>query len=160
MGTVRIDQEYLAVTLPEGFEDIEHNELERLMDISYDCLWGVRDTGRHMMITVTWKDSSKLLTKLVNERGRAKQIDKNYARCRNGEAYRSDGIKERVVTGADAPASGFHFAYRVEDVDQEGEVWVFKRGIRCYTLVIYTRSEAAADNAAVLEDILASLTVQ
>ena len=160
MGTVRIDQEYLAVTLPEGFEVIEHKELERLMDISYDCLWGVRDTGRHMMITVTWKDSSKLLTKLVNERGRAKQIDKNYARCRNGEAYRSDGIKERAVTGADAPASGFHFAYRVEDVDQEGEVWVFKRGIRCYTLVIYTRSEVAADNAAVLEDILASLTVQ
>ncbi len=160
MTSVLIDGEWLAVALPEGFEVIEHQELETLMDLKYKYMWGVRHTERHMLLRVTWKDSNKLITKLVSERSFAKQIDKKYARCRPGSGYRSEGIFERSVTGADAPAQGFRFSYTVEGVGQCGEVLVFKRGIRCYTLVYYTRSEVAEQNQPTYEGIIASLELR
>jgi hypothetical protein len=64
------------------------------------------------------------------------------------------------VRGASAQAQGFGFCYTVEGVSQEGEVLVFKRGIRCYTLCYYTRSEVAEANRPTYEDILESLEVR
>ena len=160
MNTVLIDNEYLAVTLPEGFDDIPHKELESLIGITYDCLWGVRDTDRHMLMYMTWKDSSKLLNKLASEKAIAKRADKHFAKCRPGSGYTSKDMPERAVTGSDAGAHGFHFSYTVQGVDQEGEVWVFKHGKRCYTMCYYTRSEVAEQNHPVIDGILSSLEVR
>ncbi len=43
---------------------------------------------------------------------------------------------------------------------QEGEVLVFKRGTRCYTLYYYTRLAVARDNHPVYEGILDSIQVR
>ncbi|MBR3316595.1 MAG: hypothetical protein IKG21_02085 [Atopobiaceae bacterium] len=160
MNTILIDNEHLAVTLPEGFSRIPHKELESLIGIAYSRLWGVRDTGRHMLINVTWKDSNALLAKLASERQVAKRIDKTFARCRPGSGYTSENLPERNVVGSDAGAYGFRFSYVVEGVTQEGEVWVFKRGTRCYKLCYYTRSETAAQNRPTFDDIFGSLQVR
>lgn len=160
MEPVLIDNEWLAVTLSEGFSAIESAELQELMGIRYSQVWGVRDTNRHMLINVTWKDTNKLLTKLVREKARAEQIDKSFSKCHNGKDYTCRGFFERTVRGASAQAQGFGFCYTVEGVSQEGEVLVFKRGIRCYTLCYYTRSEVAEANRPTYEDILESLEVR
>ena len=47
----------------------------------------------------------------------------------------------------------------VDSVAWEGEVLVFKRGIRCYTLCFYTQSDSAAESRATYEALLASLEV-
>ena len=154
------DGERLAITPPQGFELVEHAELETLVGITYDCLWGMRDFGRHMFITVTWKDSNKLLIKLASEKMLAKRVDETFAkRYRKGD-YRCNGYFERAIAGADAQARGFRFSHRDEGIDQQGEVLVFKRGIRCYTLSYYTRSDVAAENRAVYDEIIASLQVR
>ena len=160
MNTVLIDNEWLAVMLPKGFAPIDHQELEMLIGAKYSRMWGVRDTKRHMMLHVTWKDSSKLVSRFVSERSLAVRVDKKFARCRPGSGYRNDGFFERSVAGADAPAQGFRFSYTVEDTEQEGEIMVFKYGIRCYTLNYYTRSQRAEPNRAVYESIVASLKLQ
>lgn len=159
MERVLVDGEWLAVELPEGFEPIAHDELQALMGISYDCMWGARDTGRHMLLSVTWKDSGMLATKLASEKELAKRVDKTFARSYRKGGYRSDGFFQREVPGASAQAQGFRFSYAVEGVAQEGEVLVFKRGARCYTLSYYTRSAAAQDNRPVYGGIVESLEV-
>ena len=164
MEPVLIDSEWLAATLPDGFDRIPHDELEAIMNMQYDLMWGVHDKERHMLMCVTWKDSNKFLTKLVREKSFAKRIhERNSLVCMkrsDTSNYRRNGLTEREVSGASALAHGFRFSYTLKGVDQEGEVLVFKRDIRCYTLLYYTRSEYAEQNRPVFEDILASLEVR
>lgn len=160
METTFVDREWLTITLPEGFSPIELDELKTLMGINYDQMWGARDTERHALLTVSWKDSNKLLTNLVSEKALAKRVDENFARqYRKGGYQRTEHI-ERTIAGASAPAQGFRFSYSVEGVAQEGEVLVFKRGIRCYTLTYYTRSATAEATGPIYEGIVGSIAVQ
>lgn len=159
-NTTLIDGEWLAVELPEGFEIIPHKELEQLMGLSYEYLWGTRDNGRHMLISVTWKDSGPFLTKLVAEKTYAKQVRKAFMRRYRSSNYSCGDIFERAVAGSHAGAYGFGFSYTVEGVVQEGEALVFKRGIRCYTMLYYTRSEVAERNRPTWDGIVDSLEVR
>ena len=160
MEPVLVDNEWLAVMLPEGFEPIPHDELETLLGIRYDCLWGMRDTTRHMMMSVTWKDSNKLITRLVSEKAFAKQVDETFAKRYRKGSYCCESCFSCTIAGASAPAQGFRFSCTIQDVAHNGEVLVFKRGIRCYTLSYYTRSQFAAANRPVYEEIVASLEVR
>lgn len=160
MDTVLVDNERLAITLPEGFERIPHKKLESLMGIKYNQLWGVRDTQRHILINASWRDSPKVLAKFASEKALAKRADKTFARCRPNSGYISEDLPTRAVAGSDAGAHGFSFSYIVEGVEQEGELRVIKSGRRCYTLCYYTRSEVAEQNRPVLDAILDSLEVR
>lgn len=165
MNPVLVDHEWLAATLPDGFETIPHEELEALLGVRSDCIWGVRDTERHIMMNITWKDSNKLLTKLMSEKSFAKQMNERYGkRCIKRSAdmgnYRCGGFYERDVTGASARAQGFRFSYTVQGIEQGGEVLIFKRGVRCYALTYYTRLEVAEQNRSVYDVFLSSLEVR
>ncbi len=159
MSTVLIDNERLAVTLPDGFVAIPHKELESLIGITYDCLWGVRDTTRHMLVYASWRDSNMVLSKLASEKAIAKRADKQFSRCRPGSGYASESLPVRDVAGSDSGAHGFSFSYVVEGIEQEGELRVFKQGSRCYTLCYYTRSQHAAQNRPVFDAMLDSLAI-
>ena len=166
MNTVLVGNEKLAITLPEGFEEIPHKELESLIGITYDSLWGVRDTNRHMLMYVTWKDSNKLLVKLASEKSGAKRVDKQFSKCRPGSGYASETLPNLAISGSDAGAEGFRFSYNVKDPDgegtikQDGEVRIFKRDVRYYTLVYYTRGYVANENRPVFDAILNSIEVR
>ena len=56
-----VDNEWLAMDQPDGFEHIPHDELETIMGYTYDRMWGMRDPDRHMIVVITWKDSGKIL---------------------------------------------------------------------------------------------------
>ena len=160
MKPVLIDKEWLAVVPAEGFHPISHDQLETLMGLTYDCMWGMRDEARHVIVSVTWKDSNRLMTKLVSEKAFAKQVNETFAKRNCKDGYRCNGFIERTVAGASAPAQGFRFSSSVQGIAQEGEVLVFKRGIRCYTLTYYTRSAVADENRPIYEEMLASLEVR
>jgi hypothetical protein len=159
MDSVLIDNEFLAARLPEGFERIPHNELETMMGITYDCMWGVRDRARLMMVCITWKDSSKVLTKLVSEKAFAKQVNDTYRRQYRTSGYHCDEFFLRDVAGSDHGAHGFRFGYDAQGIAQSGEILVFKHGIRCYTMRYFTRTDVAEKNLPAYEAILDSLEV-
>ena len=164
MESVLFDDEYLAVEWPEGFQPIPHNELETLMGFKYDCLRGMRDTKRHMMMVVTWKDSNEFLLKIVSAKMIAKRVDETFSkryRKRYGKhSYLSDSRLERMVAGASGQAYGYRFSCTIEGVDHKGTFLVFKRGMRCYTLCYHTHSAVAAENESVYEAIVESLEIQ
>jgi len=160
METVLVDNEWLAVGLPEGLERVPHGELEAFMRFKYDLMWGVRDNAHHMLVCVTWRDSNKLISKFVSEKFFVKQVDEAFSKRYRDRDYHCKGFLTRSVVGASGEAQGLRFAYTVDGVAWEGEVLVFKRGIRCYTLCFYTQSGSAAESRATYESILASLEVR
>ena len=155
-----IDGEWLSVTVPQGFQAIPQGELESLMGFKYDYMWGMRNADRHMVAAVTWKDSNGVLTKLASEKSLAKRVDETNAKRYRKHGYRRNGFFAREVAGASAQAQGVRFSYDVEGVAHEGEALVFKRGTRCYTLYYYTRSDAAAENRPIYEEIASSLAIR
>jgi hypothetical protein len=160
MNTVLIDNEWLAASLPDGFVSMPHDELEKLMGFKYDCMWGTRDEARHMVLCVTWKDANKFLAKLVGEKAVAKQINEVFTKRYRKSGYTYDRSFARTVNGTDKQAQGFRFVYDVEGVAQSGQILVFKRGVRCYTLRYFTRTEVEEENQPTLEAILASFEVR
>ncbi|MBR3181130.1 MAG: hypothetical protein IKF56_00560 [Eggerthellaceae bacterium] len=160
MGTVLIDNEWLAAELPEGLERMPHDELESFMRFKYDLMWGVCDSARHMLVCVTWRDSNKLITKLVSEKFFVKQVNEAFFKRYRDRDYHPSGFFTHSVAGASGEAQGLRFSYVADGVAWEGEVLVFKRGIRCYTLCFYTQSGSAAESRAAYEAILASLEVR
>ena len=163
MNTFTVDDAWLTVDLPEGFGPLPQDELEAFMGLSYECMWGARDPERHMMVAVTWKDSNDIITKLVSEKSLAKRVDKAYAARRRAYGYHNDGFFTREIPGASARAHGFGYSSTPNGTPQKGEVLVFKRGSRCYTLIFQTttqtRAETAETDRSIHEGIIASLRV-
>lgn len=160
MKTILADGEWLAVTAPDGFEVIPHDELESLMGFKYDRMWGIRDAERHMLLNITWKDTGKLIAKLSSEKSLAKRAEETSAKRYRERGYRSGGRFARTITGANAQAQGLRYSYEAEGIAHEGEALVFKRGTRCYMLSYNTRSALAAENRPVYEAILESMEVK
>lgn len=160
METVLVDNEWLAAELPDDFERVPHGELEAFMRFKYDLMWGVRDGMRRMLICVTWKDSNKLLSKLVSEKVFAKQVDETFSVRYRDRSYHCNGFISHSVVGASGEAQGMRFSYDVDGIAWEGEVLVFKRGIRCYTLCYFTQENSAGESRQAYEAILASLEVR
>jgi len=113
-----------------------------------------------MLICVTWRDSNKLLTKLVSERSFAKQVNEAFSKRYRDRDYHCGGFLTRSVAGASNEAQGLRFSYAVDGVAWEGEALAFKRGVRCYTLCFYTQSGSASESRAAYEAILESLEVR
>ncbi|MBO7673716.1 MAG: hypothetical protein J6S63_01750 [Atopobiaceae bacterium] len=161
MSSVLIDNEYLTADVAEGIEPIPHKELEERMGFSYDLMWGGHDESKHLLLCVMWKDSNKVLTKLVSAKSYVKQVNKTFAKRHRDKVrdYRCDGFFSRTVTGADKEAHGFRFYYVIDGVPQSGEVLAFMRGARCYTLCYYTRTETQDQNRPTYEAFVDSLEV-
>ena len=160
METVLVDNEWLEAEQPDDFERVPHGELEAFMRFKYDLMWGVRDEAQRMLVCITWKDSNKILSKLVSEKVFAKRVDETFSVRYRDRNYHCNGFISRSVAGASGDAQGLRFSYEVDGVAWEGEVLVFKRGIRCYTLCYFTQTGSAGDSRRAYEAILASLKVR
>ena len=158
MESVSIDNDSLAVDLPEGFYVVSLEHVQYLYGIDYVCMWGTRDDERHMVVNCIWKDSGNLITKLMSEKSLAKNAEKTLAKRYTNYQYACKGFFETTVAGT--AARGFRYFYECDGVGQDCEAIVFKHGKRCYTLYYYTRPELADENRPVYEEILASLTLK
>lgn len=145
----------LFITLPEGFRAMSTEELKRGYATDFERIRGYWDEEHHVIISITWNESSRLLVKLTSPKDLAKRAEKHLARSYKGLGYRNDGFFATEVAGQDA--QGFRYAYEIEGVAQSAETIVFMHGKCCYTLYYYTRSEDAARNVAIRDQAFASL---
>lgn len=157
MDNVYIDDGRLAIELPDGFAVMAAEQLQALYGMDYSEMWGARDESRHAVITVIWKDSGGLLTKIIDEKSLAKRVEKTFSKQYRACGYRCDGFFATSVAGKDA--RGFRCAYELEGIPHECEVLVFKDDARCYTLYYHTRAETSQANRPTYEAALASLKV-
>ena len=146
----------LEIAYPEGFNLMTSDELRKAYNNPYPNIWGIRDEERHILITVFWKDSNELLSKLASAESLAKRAEKTISRGMRKLAYRFGGKFTTTIAGCEA--HGFRYEFTgAGDVAQVAETIVFKHGKICYTLYYYTRPETAAANLPVHDAILAAL---
>lgn len=156
MGIETINGE-LMVDCPAGFKRMSIDELQKAYSLDYPNLWGIRDEERHIILTVLWKESNRLLSMLVSNKDLAKRAERALGKTYRAAGYKCRGFFSTAVAGQ--AAEGFHYDFEVDGVAQQGEVIVFKRDACCYTLYYYTRPELALANRAIHDEILASMAL-
>lgn len=145
----------LEVTCPDGFEIMGLDEVEKLYGIEYPDMWGMRDEDRHVIFTIVWKNSNKLLAKIVSAKTVVEQNEQKLRKTLKTNEYHCDEFFKTQVAGTEA--QGLRYSYTLEERSMIGEIIVVKNDITCYTIYYYSRVENAEQNRAVYEDILASL---
>lgn len=152
-----INQE-LRLAYPEGFAPIDREELDRLYQDENHNRWGIRDRDRHVIVTVFWHRTNALLVSLADAKSIAKATEGKLRRGLKQHGYQFEGFFPTEVCGV--ATQGFRYSYRVEDVDQVGEIIILKRKAVCYTLYYYARKESALEGYPLFEEILRSLSFQ
>ncbi|MDO4534110.1 MAG: hypothetical protein Q4C36_10385 [Coriobacteriia bacterium] len=146
----------LEIAYPDGFAEMSPEELRQAYNNPYPNIWGIRDTERHVILAVFWKDSSELASKFASAESLAKRAEKQLSKGMRKNAYRFGGAFVTTIAGCEA--HGFRYSFTaVGNVAQEAETIVFKRGKTCYTLYYYTRPETVASNLPVHDAILAAI---
>ena len=148
----------LELVRPEGFRVMDHEELKQAYGIDYDCMWGMRDEERHIILSVFWKVSNKLISKLGTAKLVADESQKAMRRRYRKAGYHSNGLFETEVAGN--KAWGFSYGYTPDGPAQSCETVVVKDGTCCYTVLYHTREECAQANRAIYEEVLASATLR
>ena len=149
----------LEVSQPEGFRIMSHEELCQAYAFDYDCMWGMRDEERHVILAVFWKVSNKLVSSLASAKLVAEQAEKGLRRRYKKMGYHSDGLFETEVAGR--KAWGFRYGHAPAGAaEQTCETVVVKDGTCCYTIMYHTRAECAQENRALYEEILASMQIR
>ena len=148
----------LEVSQPDGFRIMSHEQLCQAYGLEYDCMWGMRDEERHVILTVFWKVSNKLISMLGSAKLVAEQSEKNLRRRYKKMGYHSDGLFETEVAGIQG--WGFRYGYTPEGAAaQSCETVVIKDGTCCYTIMYHTRTERAQENRPLYEEILGSMRI-
>lgn len=147
----------LSITLPEGFKAMASDEVKRIYTTDVDTICGFRDEERHIIVVVTWNVSNKVAAKIASPRDIAKRVEKAQSRALKRSGYRKGGFFDAQVAGE--RASGVRFGYTAQGVAHDAEAVVFIHGATCYILYCYSRSENAQRDAAMRDDLIASLSI-
>ena len=147
----------LSITVPESFRAMTADELERGYGADFANMRGFWDQERHIIITITWHKSNKILMKLADVKTLVNRAEKHLARAYAGHDYRNDGFFETAIAGQQA--QGVRYGYTVEGAAHDAEAIVFLHGTCSYTVYYYTRSANAANNATIRDEVLASMAI-
>lgn len=151
----------LRLTYPDGFHEMDGDELRRAFGDQTPNRWGIWDTERHIIVSVTWHESNARLSRLASTKALARRVQKHAAKTYANQGYQAGGLFGIELCGMEA--WGFDYRFDVGDTGQVGKVLVFKHvegsACCCYTVYCYTREELAVASAEVLEAIMASMRI-
>ena len=145
----------LNMFFPDGFHEMDREELKKLYLDDNPHRWGIRDQERHIVIAVFWHETNALLSALAGAKDVAKSTEKKLRKGMERYGYRCDGFFSETLCGEEAP--GFRYTYRLGDVTQAAEILILKRKTVCYTIYYYAREELASVSRPVFEEILRSM---
>ena len=148
----------LSLSWPDGFHEMDRDEMKGLYQDDNPDRWGIWDQERHIIITVFWHDSNAILAALAGPKDVAKSTEKQLKKGLKKHAYQFGGFYQTELCGQGA--HGFRYSYQIGDVTQAAEVLVLKRKNTCYTIYYYAREELAAASRPVFEDVLRSMRLE
>jgi len=151
----------LRLTYPDGFHEMDGDELRRAFGDQTPDRWGIWDTDRHIIVSVAWHESNARLSRLASTKALAKRVQKHAAKTYAKQGYRAGGLFGIELCGAEA--WGFDYRYDVGDIGQVGKALVLKHlegsTCCCYTVYYHAREELAVASAEVLQAIMASMRI-
>ena len=150
-----INNQAFSIRVPDGFEPMTAEELEKLYRDENPDRWGVWNRERHVMLTVLWKRYPVLVGALADVKAIARRnqqlTEKGYA----GHDFRPGGFFSMQADGL--PLEGYRFSYRIGDVVQNAETVLMKKQKTIYNITCTGREENADENAETFREIIGSL---
>lgn len=145
----------LSVAIPGGFHVMDGAEEQRVFMENARDRWAIWNTHRHIIISIMWNESNKLVSKFVNTKDLIKRIENKAHKSYKANDYQCGEIYETQLCGE--PAHGLCYEYVIQDVGQVSEVLVFKHETCCYTIYYYARKDDAEESRKVFQELLDSL---
>ena len=145
----------LSLSYPDGFHEMDPEEMKRLYQDDNPDRWGIWDQERHIIVAVLWHDSNAFLAALAGAKDVAKSTEKRLKKGLKNHGYQFGGFYQADLCGRDA--WGLRYSYHIGDVVQASEALVLKRKSTCYTIYYYAREELDQISRPVFESILRSI---
>lgn len=156
MATAAINGE-LSLSYPDSFHVMDADEMTQAFSVASPQMWAIWDTENHMIVSVVWQNSNKLIAGLASTKSLIERVEKSTAKTYRADGYTMDGYFTTSVCGNDA--MGFRYSYTRFDVEQAGEVLLFKHGAACYTVYCVERAELAEQTHALFDGIVSSMSI-
>ena len=148
-----INQE-LSLDYPESFTVLDQEKKKQIYQKDYQNTWVIQNEDQHIMMAVFYHTTHRFLTKIVNIKDVTSSNEKRMRKGLKGHDYHFDGFFSTEVSGHEA--HGYRYHYKVQDIEQLGEVIALIHGDCCYTLYYYTRP--GYDNHHFFDELIASIT--
>lgn len=158
-----LPNDHLHVAYPESFRVLNAEEASKVLLSNDADRWAIRDDNAHIIIAITWHESrAGLLQKLASTKDLAKRVQrKAHDVARKAEGSTVGELRQSQICGEEA--WGFDCAYEVQGARQVSQTWVFKlpkgKASCCYTIYFYAREDSAEASRKVLDEIIASMSV-
>ena len=151
---MRLNNE-LELTIPEGFHEMDEAERSKLTfanDVPGLC---ISDPDRHIVVTVGWRTLSTFAAMLLDTKSTAKNAEKQIRNLMKGYGYRPLAFSGKELGGK--AASGFKYAYDVQDTGMLGETFMTKNGKTLHGFNFYCRRTLEKESMPVWEEFLRSV---
>lgn len=155
MNEITLNDE-LTLTCPDGFREMEGDELKAVFPEEPMGCWAACDDERHIIIAAQWHDSGrKLLAKMVSAKDQLGRIDSARRKSFKSYGYQSGKPYETEVAGEGAWRQDC--SYQIKGIDHVASSVVLKSGSCFYTLYLYGRAAQEAESRAAFDQVLSSL---
>ncbi len=144
----------LELSIPEGFYEMDEDELSRMNFLNNGPCACLSDPERHMLITLGLKQTGRIASALLSTKDIGRNMGKYISRWMKPYAYRKGDDLEREIAGL--PSFGLSYHYEVQDVKMYGESYAVKAGKNIYYLNLYAREDLKEDSIALWSRILSS----
>ena len=117
---------------PDGFEEMDREQLKEAFLDDNPNRWGIKDEKRHMMITVLWNRTNMISAMITGPAAVADSAERKMRTSLNKSSYKCGGFERKKISGRNA--NGFTYEYVLEGAAQIGEVLVFQN-VNCFYML-------------------------
>lgn len=151
MNNVKINNT-INLTYPDSYREMGDEELTRYFSTPKDR-WGVYDSDRHIILSVSWSKVGFLTDEETALFGMEARMRRNLLNYQQISSFKTKIASKKK-------ACGVRFEYRVNDAKlvQVADLIVFKNKNRFYYIYFITRRMNAAAERLEFEEILKSIT--
>ena len=148
----------MSIEIPEGFHTMSAEKLRQAYRDDNPDRWGMWDQERHVMVTVMWKEYSRLMMMLADVKAICRKNEHMAAKGYAGNGYECGGFFSANVDGE--KAEGYRFSYRIDDVELSAETILFKLEKTIFTVTFASRRENRETDRELIDRIIAGITLE
>lgn len=155
MTSIMINEE-LSLRYPEGFHVMDEEETQRFFTTTENRK-SIYDDNRHILISVAWTKPG-VLNYLTDAKTILHQAESGMKK--GLQDYRRVDSCQSRIDGKQARGVCYEFTAHGSDIDQCGELAVFRAGNKFYALTFVARKDGIEESRAVFREIVQSITLK
>lgn len=147
----------IEIMIPEGFHVMDAGELKQLYRDDNTDRFGIWDKDRHIIISVFWHESGKMLSMLADPKSVAKGDELKMRKGLKNSGYACTGFFEKELCGK--KTYGYGCEYDIGEIRQIAEAVILKKDNICYKFYYYARKNGPDTDHELFESVLDSVKI-